>query len=364
MRPAAPPAAGQPVTPAPGVAPGEPPAPGVTPAPEPPSADATGTEPIAETLAEPPAAAESTPPPPSRRPRPPLASRPPRPRGVRPGPAGERLAPLDPRELNAASKRSGARPADIANATAGDRLLFDLPLPDRGRRGGGVLRGPYDRPQRRRSEFSNMVSIAPTDAAGTAGADHRHPPGRGCAGRVGRPGELARDGLQRLPARRPGARPTAPPVHSAGAAENSFLDSSARFGESYIYAVTALARPRAAGRERHRRASTRCATSRPLPAAAADRPGGAAETAAACAWSGAQVKAMPPATSSTAGGRGGVRAADRPRPSRRSSTATGESPPARSSLSRHRGRRDWQRERTRQQVRARAMTPFWYDLLF
>ncbi|HYH45377.1 MAG TPA: hypothetical protein VEG34_06780, partial [Thermoanaerobaculia bacterium] len=117
VRPAAPPVAGQPATPAPGAPPAAPPA---EPAPgaAPPS-EATGTEPVTETPAEPPAAGE-----PAAVTAPPAAA-------PAPGPAGERLAPLDPRELNAAAKRILVlEPADIANATAGDRLLFDLPLPD------------------------------------------------------------------------------------------------------------------------------------------------------------------------------------------------------------------------------------------
>lgn len=237
VRPAAPPVAGQPATPAPGAPPAAPPAepaPGAAPPSD--ASGATGTEPITETIAEPPAAAATPVPEPETAP----AAAP------APGPAGERLAPLDPRELNAAAKRILVlEPADIANSTAGDRLLFDLPLPD-------PMPGEEARyyavrtigPTGEESAFSNQVVIAPRTPPAPPARTAVVPQGDGVLVEWDAPAAAAATAPMgyHVYRRSAQARAYGAPLHFAGPGETRFLDSSARFGESYIYAVTAVTR--------------------------------------------------------------------------------------------------------------------------
>ncbi len=148
--------------------------------------------------------------------------------------------------------------ADVAAVTAGDRLLLDLPLPD-------PLPAAEARyyavrtvgPTGEESAFSNQVVIAPQTPPAPPAPIRVVPQDDGVlvewtapattAGAPGTPGTTA-GAAAPAPAgyhvyrRSAQSRAYGPPLHVAGPAATSFLDSSARFGESYIYAVTAVAR--------------------------------------------------------------------------------------------------------------------------
>jgi len=166
--------------------------------------------------------------------------------------------PMDPREFNAAArpqqKLSGA---DLTAATEGTRISVLLPLPEAA--AGSTATGTTTTgtaataptPQAQyfairtygkdgdKSELSNVAALvpkapppAPERVTVTARADGvmvEWSPVQGATAGY----NVYRRGAQE--------RAYGRPVHTAGAQETSWLDATARFGQSYIYTVTALA---------------------------------------------------------------------------------------------------------------------------
>lgn len=183
---------------------------------------------------------------------------------ARPAPDGK-AGPIDPREFASMAKPvQKITDADLTAATSGSRIELSLPLPPptvaapatppasaaKPAPGSPVAAsGPV--PQATyyavrtfgkagdRSDFSNIASVvpkappaAPERVAVTPRADGilvewTAPPGAAAGYNVYRRGAQERSNGK--------------PVHTSGAQEKSWLDSTARFGQSYIYSVTALA---------------------------------------------------------------------------------------------------------------------------
>ncbi|HYN20094.1 MAG TPA: hypothetical protein VE078_03965 [Thermoanaerobaculia bacterium] len=159
---------------------------------------------------------------------------------VQPAPKEGKPAPLDPRAFQgAATLKLILGPQDVAPATFGSRVLVPLALPD----------PPPATPQAHyfavrttgptgdRSELSNQIVIVP----GTP------PPAPERLSVTARPdGVLVEwsgtEGAAAYNVYRRGAdeRSLGQPIHSAGPGERSWLDSTARLGQSYIYGVTAV----------------------------------------------------------------------------------------------------------------------------
>ena len=160
---------------------------------------------------------------------------------LQPAPREGALAPLDARVFNASAQlQQTLADADVGAATFGERLIIDLPLPD-----------PLEDPVRARyygvrtvstegdrSEVSNLAGIAPRkppeapdNVSATARADGVLVEWTPVAGVLGY--GIYRRGAQE---RAYGA----PLQLLPGAEQKSWLDTSARFGQSYIYAVTAV----------------------------------------------------------------------------------------------------------------------------
>jgi hypothetical protein len=160
---------------------------------------------------------------------------------TRPAPApGETLPPIDPREYAAtARERLVIRESELASAVAGDRLLVRLLLPEipatpvastfavRTVAAGGHA-----------SDLSNLVSVAPVTPPpapasldATPGADGVELTWAGIAGAAG----------YNLYRRSAASRAYGPPLHEAPAGETRHLDTTARFGERYVYSVSAVA---------------------------------------------------------------------------------------------------------------------------
>jgi hypothetical protein len=155
-----------------------------------------------------------------------------------PPPQDARPAPLEARELAAAGTVVAKLAAgDVAPATFGDRMIIALPLPE------PLPAAPQARhyavrtvgPEGDRSELSNVVALVPkappappervTVTARAEGVQVEWTAREGAAGY-----NVYRRGAQE--------RAHGHPLHTAGAEERSYVDASARFGESYIYAVT------------------------------------------------------------------------------------------------------------------------------
>ncbi len=160
----------------------------------------------------------------------------------REAPAQGKPAPLQPRELAAASGvQLRLEAADIAPATIGDRLVVALPpLAD------PLPQPPQARyyavrtfgPEGDRSEISNVVAIVPKAPLAALERITVAPVGDGVriewAGREGAAGyNVYRRGAQERGYRQP--------LHAAGAEATSYVDASPVFGQSYIYTVTAVA---------------------------------------------------------------------------------------------------------------------------
>jgi hypothetical protein len=163
----------------------------------------------------------------------------------RQAPSDGKLTPLDPKQMAAAGKviqkLSGA---DLTSVTEGSRVNILLPLPE-------APAGQAPQPLQARyyavrtfgkdgdrSELSNVAGVlpkappaAPEKVTVTARADGVFVEWSGVEGAIGY-NVYRRDAKERAH----GA-----PVHTAGAAERSWLDNTARFSQSYIYTVTALA---------------------------------------------------------------------------------------------------------------------------
>jgi hypothetical protein len=179
---------------------------------------------------------------------------------TRQAPSDGKLAPLDPRQMAAAGKvalkLSGA---DLTNATDGTRINILLPLPETPTpppaTGAAAAPPPLATsaappPLARyyavrtfgrngdRSELSNVAGVlpktpppAPEKVTATARADGVFVEWSGVEGAVGY-NVYRRDATERAHGK---------PIHTAGAAERSWLDATPRFGQSYIYTVTAVA---------------------------------------------------------------------------------------------------------------------------
>jgi hypothetical protein len=163
---------------------------------------------------------------------------------LQPAPREGAPQPLDPRIFNASAKVvQTLTGADVAAATFGDRLILALPLPEpledpaRARyyavRSVGAL-------EKDRSEPSNVAALVPkappappgtvTAVAQPAGISVEWAPVEGALGY-----NVYRRGAQE--------RAYGPPVQTVGADVRSWVDGTARFGQSYIYAVTSILVP-------------------------------------------------------------------------------------------------------------------------
>ncbi len=167
---------------------------------------------------------------------------------------------LDPKQFGATGKTQiKVTGADLTTATSGDRIVISLPLPPM-----PVLPAATPAPGTTpapatttpplvahyyavrtfgedgdRSEISNVSAVvpkapppAPERLTVTARADGVMVEWAGVTGAAGGYNIYRRDAQERFHGQ---------PVHSAGAEERSWLDTTARFGQNYIYTVTALA---------------------------------------------------------------------------------------------------------------------------
>lgn len=181
------------------------------------------------------------------------------------------LAPkLDPRELVAAARVwKKLSTVELAAVTAGDRVLLDVPLPETGKAYYFAARTLG--PQGDLSEYSNLVILLPrqppappekvilTERADgvlaewtwTAPPAPEAPaapekPAAAPAGteapaatvaEVKKPGQIAGFNVYRRSSRDKGY---GPPIHASSPEEKTYLDTEAKFGERYIYAVTTV----------------------------------------------------------------------------------------------------------------------------
>jgi predicted small lipoprotein YifL len=161
-------------------------------------------------------------------------------------PAGPQ--PLPGRELASVAKvRLKLKGAEVGAATQGDRIVIDLPLPepfpDKAELHYFSIKtlGPHGDT----SEFSKQVIIQPRPAPAppakttiTARGDGIELSWTEPSGTLG-PGGIVGYNIYRRDSQ---AKGFGPALHAAAATERTFLDTSARFGQSYIYVVTAVAR--------------------------------------------------------------------------------------------------------------------------
>jgi hypothetical protein len=160
---------------------------------------------------------------------------------TREAPSQGKPAPLQPRELAAASGvQLRLETGDIAPATVGDRMIVALPIPD------PLPQPPQARyyavrtigPEGDLSEISNVVAIVPKAPPAALDRISVTPVGEGVrvewTGREGAAGyNVYRRGAQE--------RGYGPPLQAAGAESTSYVDATPVFGQSYIYTVTAVA---------------------------------------------------------------------------------------------------------------------------
>ena len=137
--------------------------------------------------------------------------------------------------------------AEVGAATQGDRIVIDLPLPepfpDKAELHYFTIKtlGPHGDT----SEFSKQVIIQPRPAPAPPAKTTLTARGDGIeiswtepSGTLG-PGGIVGYNIYRRDSQ---AKGFGPALHAAAATERTFLDTSARFGQSYIYVVTAVAR--------------------------------------------------------------------------------------------------------------------------
>lgn len=159
----------------------------------------------------------------------------------RPAPDGK-ANPLDPREFTVAAKlQQKLAGADLTAATDGGRVSVLLPLPETP--AGAAPQALYFGVRTfgkngDRSDLSNLSSLvpkappaAPERVNVTPRADGVLVEWSGVEGATGY-NVYRRDSKERAHGR---------PIQVAGAPERSWLDATAKFGQSYIYTVTALA---------------------------------------------------------------------------------------------------------------------------
>ncbi|HEV7786776.1 MAG TPA: hypothetical protein VGQ28_15630 [Thermoanaerobaculia bacterium] len=178
-----------------------------------------------------------------------------------------KATPMDPKQFAALAKpQTRVAGADLTAATSGDRIVITLPVPPppaapvpTAKPAPTATPAPATTPapaatpplpayyfavrtvgaEGDRSEISNVSSVvpkppppAPARLTVTARADGVLVEWAGVTGAAGGYNVYRRDAQERFHGQ---------PVHTAGAEERSWLDSTARFGQSYIYTVTALA---------------------------------------------------------------------------------------------------------------------------
>jgi predicted small lipoprotein YifL len=159
---------------------------------------------------------------------------------VQPAPKEGKPAPLDPRVFQGAAKlKLTLGPQDVGPATFGSRLLVPLtlpePLPETPEAHYFAVRTTG--PTGDRSELSNQVVIvpatppsAPERLSVTARPDGVLVEWSGTDGAAGY--NVYRRGADE--------RSLGQPIHSTGPEARNWLDNTARLGQSYIYAVTAV----------------------------------------------------------------------------------------------------------------------------
>src|SRR3954471_12703364 len=185
-----------------------------------------------------------------------------------------KVNPLDPKQFAATAKpRIKVAGADLTAATSGDRIVISFPVPPAPPAPPAPAATPKPAPastptpattpaatagaatgppllayyyavrtfglEDDRSEVSNVASVvpkppppAPERLTVTARADGVMVEWAGVPGAAGGYNVYRRDAQERFHGQ---------PVHTSGAEERSWLDTTARFGQSYIYTVTALA---------------------------------------------------------------------------------------------------------------------------
>jgi hypothetical protein len=154
-------------------------------------------------------------------------------------PPGVAAPPVEPREFEGQARLLATlRGAELQTAVAGDRLRLRLPLAEtqQARTLGVRLVGPGGE----RSAASNLATLVPQ-------APPAPPGGLEVAARAEgveiswseAPGATG----YRVYRRDPRQRSWGAPLTTAGAAERRFLDTGARFGERYVYTLTAVAAP-------------------------------------------------------------------------------------------------------------------------
>jgi hypothetical protein len=159
---------------------------------------------------------------------------------VQPAPREGKPTPIDPRVFQAAAtQKLTLGQQDVGPATFGNRILIPLPLPE------PTPATPEARfysvrttgPTGDRSEFSNQVAIVP--GTPPAAPDRLSVTARPDGVLVEWSGT---EGAANYNVYRRGAeeRSLGQPIHSAGPEERSWLDTTARIGQNYIYGVTAV----------------------------------------------------------------------------------------------------------------------------
>lgn len=160
---------------------------------------------------------------------------------AREAPTQGKPAPLQPRELEAASGvQLRLETGDIAPATIGDRMVVALPIPE------PLPQPPQARyyavrtlgPEGDRSQVSNVVAIVPRTPPAPPERIAVTPAGEGV-----RIEWTAREGVAGYNVYRRGSqeRGYGPPLQIVSVEATSYVDTTPVFGQSYIYTVTAVA---------------------------------------------------------------------------------------------------------------------------
>lgn len=160
---------------------------------------------------------------------------------LQPAPREGAPAPIDPRLFNASAQLQQTLSAgDVGAATFGDRLILTLPLPE-----------PLEDPARaryygirtvstdgNRSELSNLVALVPRKPPAAPSGVSAMARTEGVLVEWTPVAEVLGYGIYRRGAQE---RAYGAPLQLLpGAEQRSWLDTTARFGQSYIYAVTAI----------------------------------------------------------------------------------------------------------------------------
>jgi hypothetical protein len=192
---------------------------------------------------------------------------------VQPAPREGKPQPVDPRVFTSSAKLAfTVKDADLTAAVFGDRLIFSWPLPE-----GAIVAAPAAAPTPTPTVTPTTTESAVTTPAPSAPAGPRSPARFYAVRTLGKSGE--RSDFSNQVSLIPKTPPSAPdqvtttarpdgvmvewapvqdalgyaiyrrgaqekghgqPIHAAGPTERSWLDNTARFGQSYIYAVTSF----------------------------------------------------------------------------------------------------------------------------